>query len=44
VAGENCVIRIDMSCSLRLTRPFMADGVQENEIEHVARKEEMGNT
>jgi hypothetical protein len=44
VAGENCVLRIDMSCSLRLTGHFMADGVQENKTEHVTRKEEMGNT
>ena len=44
MAGENHVIRIDMSCSLHLTRYFMAVGVQENETERVARKEEMGNT
>jgi len=32
-----------MSCSLHLNRHFMADGFQENETEHIARKEEMEN-
>jgi len=41
VAGENCVIRIDTSWSLRLTRHFMTSRVQENETEHVARKEDV---